>query len=215
MYPEHDGMRYVREAMLSDLRKKGIYSASVLQSMAQVPRHFFVSEALRYSAYHDTSLPIGFGQTISKPSVIGSMVQALNLTGRERVLEVGTGSGYQSAVMSVLCESVVTIERIRELSQRATSVLEKLGYRNVKCIHTDSFMDTDGLFDAIVVAAGTDILPVDLFTKMKDGGVLVIPIGDSGGHVIRKYVRHDEEKYFMEEIGSATFVPLVSGTCAS
>ena len=204
-------MQYVREAMMADLRMKGIHSASVVRAMTKVPRHFFVSEALRYSAYHDMSLPIGFGQTISKPSVIGRMVQALNLTGRERILEVGTGSGYQSAILAELCANVVSTERIRDLSQRAAGVLARLGYNKVSCVHTDSIPDAEGFYDAIIVAAVTDILPPDLLTRIKDGGVLVIPIGDQDGHRIRRYVKHEQDEFFMEEIGVATFVPLLSG----
>ncbi len=207
----HDGMQYIRQEMLEGLMKKGINSGAVLNAMFNVPRHFFVSEALRYSAYHDTSLPIGFGQTISKPSVIGMMVQALSLSGTERVLEIGTGSGYQSAILSLLCGEVVSTERIRDLSSRASGLLARLGFRNVECIHTDDFNDTDGVFDRVVVAAGTDLLPMDIFSKMADGGILVIPLGDSGGHTIKRFIKKGEDSCLEEVIGQATFVPLLSG----
>ena len=129
----------MKSNFLNDLSQKGIYSSSVLGAMVKVPREFFVSEALRYRAYDDISLPIGFGQTVSKPSVIAKMVQCLSLSGDERVLEIGTGSGYQSAVISEVTRNVVTIERIWELSERARNTLNRLQYYNVNVICGENF----------------------------------------------------------------------------
>ena len=204
-----DDRSYVRKNLLQELGRRGVASNKVLEVMDQVPRHIFVSEALRYSAYHDTSLPIGFGQTISKPSVIARMVQALDLMGTERVLEIGTGSGYQTAILARPAESVVSMERIQELSIRARSVLAGLGLTNVKAMHSGNFHETEGDFDAIVVAAGADIFPVDLLEKLRPGGTLVIPVGIEGEHRITRY-RKDFRGNIMEEvIGEATFVPLI------
>lgn len=207
-------MRYIQEGMIHALRKKGITSGAVLDAMAAVPRHLFVSEALRFHAYDDRSLPIGHGQTISKPSVIAAMVQSLGLTGDERVLEIGTGSGYQSAILSRLSVSVVTMERIGELFTRARGLLFGLGYRNIRFVHSGDFNEVAGDFDAVIVAAGADILPVSLFGKIVPGGRLIIPVGGPAGHRIKKYVMKRDGSVIEEDLGAATFVPYVVGETA-
>ena len=209
MFRKSDGMEYIRQEMVHDLSRKGIVSSNVLNAVFRVPRHLFVSEALRYSAYRDTSLPIGFGQTISKPSVIAMMVQALSLTGEERVLEIGTGSGYQTAILAQLSASVVSMERIKELSVRAKSVLISFNVGNVTFLNSDDFNETEGEFDAIVVSAGAEIFPVDLCDKVRPGGRLVIPVGNSSGHQIMKYIKKSDGTFIEENIGRATFVPLI------
>jgi protein-L-isoaspartate(D-aspartate) O-methyltransferase len=207
-------MQYIRESMIDTLKKKGISSGSVLEAMASVPRHLFVSEALRFHAYNDISLPIGHGQTISKPSVIAKMVQSLGLTGDERVLEIGTGSGYQSAILSTLAATVVTMERIAELANRARGLLFGLGYRNIQFLHSGDFNQVQGTFDAVIVAAGADILPVSLFGKIVPGGRLIIPVGSKRGHRIKKFVVKQNGVVIEEDIGEATFVPYVIGETA-
>ena len=203
-------MRYKQQRMIGALRKKGIGAGPVLDAMARVPRHLFVSEALRYRAYDDVSLPIGHGQTISKPSVIAAMVQALELTGAERVLEIGTGSGYQSAIIAHIAPNLVTMERIGELFNRARALLFRLSYSNIQFIHSADFKSAKGEFDAVIVAAGADILPPALFGKMADGGRLIIPVGGSSGHRIKKLVRAGDDLIAGEDIGEATFVPYVA-----
>jgi protein-L-isoaspartate(D-aspartate) O-methyltransferase len=200
--------------MIEDLKRRGISSSSVLDSMVRVPRHLFVSEALRYRAYDDISLPIGYGQTISKPSVIARMVEALRLTGEERVLEIGTGSGYQSAVIASLAGELVTMEIIEELFLKARSLLVTLGFSNVNIFHSGDFRTTQGLFDAVVVAAGADILPVELFEKVKDGGRLVIPLRHGRKHRIKRFIKKAADSIIEEEIGSATFVPYIHNESA-
>ncbi|MBN2077926.1 MAG: protein-L-isoaspartate(D-aspartate) O-methyltransferase [Spirochaetes bacterium] len=207
-------MVYIQQRLIDQLRRKGISSGAVLEAMAGVPRHLFVSEALRYRAYDDASLPIGHGQTVSKPSVIARMVQALDLTGDERVLEIGTGSGYQSAIISALADSLVTMERIGELFNRARALLFSLGYRTIRCIHSGDFHHAEGTFDAVIVAAGADILPTALFEKINPGGRLVIPVRGGGGHRIKKYILRRNGGVTEEEIGEATFVPYVVGETA-
>lgn len=207
-------MQYIHDGMIAALRKKGVSSQPVLHAMACVPRHLFVSEALRFHAYNDISLPIGHGQTISKPSVIGKMVQSLDLTGRERVLEIGTGSGYQSAILSRLADSLVTMERIQELANRARGLLFGLGYRNIRFVHSGDFNEVQGVFDAVIVAAGADILPVSLFGKIVPGGRLVIPVGNGRGHRIKKFTVKGNGVVAEEDIGDATFVPYIIGETA-
>ena len=204
-----DGMQLIRHNMIDELMKKGLNSRTVLEAMASVPRHVFVSDAFKYRAYDDISLPIGFGQTVSKPSVIGRMVQSLGLSGTERVMEIGTGSGYQSAVLAGLAREVVTLERINELYVRAGAVLWEMNYRNVYCVNTGDFNDVDDCFDAIVVAAGADVMPVDILNKLKPGGRVVIPVCQGDNHCIKRYLLREDGSVLEEEIGEAVFVPLI------
>jgi protein-L-isoaspartate(D-aspartate) O-methyltransferase len=201
-----------RVNMVRKLEQKGISSGSVLQAMLKVPRHVFVSEALCYRAYDDTSLPIGFGQTISTPSVVASMVQSLRLTGDERVLEIGSGSGYQAAVLGELSSQVTGMERISELAERSRGVIFGLKYSNIKIVNSDDFHSVEGNFDRIIVAAGVKIFPVELLEKLEPGGILVIPVDDSNNnHIIKRFVKKKNSDYFEEEIGRANFVPYLVG----
>ncbi len=211
MYLNDDRMINARRNMVVKLEQRGISSGSVLNAMMRVPRHFFVSEALCYRAYDDTSLPIGFGQTISTPSVVASMVQSLRLTGDESVLDIGSGSGYQSAVLAELAGSVTAMERIPDLAERSRTVLQKLGYM-VRVINSDNFNDIEGSFDRIIVAAGVKLFPSELLAKLNEGGILVIPVDESGkNHQIKRIVKKKEDDFFEEIIGRATFVPYIMG----
>ena len=209
LFQNKDRMFNARRNMVIKLEQKGISSGSVLNAMMTVPRDRFVSEALCYRAYDDTSLPIGFGQTISTPSVVASMVQSLKLIGDESVLEIGSGSGYQAAVISELARNVTGMERIPELAQRSKIVLRELGY-NVNIVNSDNFNIIDDMFDRIIVSAGVRILPEYLLSKLKDGGILVIPVDENGAnHHINRYVKKNSADYFEEVIGRATFVPYI------
>ena len=212
LFQNRDRMFNARRNMVIKLEQKGISSGSVLNAMMTVPRDRFVSEALCYRAYDDTSLPIGFGQTISTPSVVASMVQSLKLIGDESVLEIGSGSGYQAAVLAELARSVTGMERIPELAERSKMVLRELGY-DVNIVNGDDFNSIDALFDRIIVSAGVRILPEYLLSKLKDGGILVIPVDENGengtDHHINRYVKKSSTDYFKEVIGRATFVPYI------
>lgn len=205
-----DNYALSRDRMIHVLRTRyGIQSRSVLQAMSSVPRHLFISEALRYRAYENISLPIGCNQTISKPSTIALMVQALELSGHERVLEIGTGSGYQSAIIAQLADRLITSERIRELFRRARdTLLITMKYRNIVLWNNGDFRAIEGPFDAIIVAAGADILPTELFDKLKTNGRLIIPLGNGGRQVIKRYIKKDGSKIAEEDLGEARFVPL-------
>ena len=209
MYHSDDKMINARRNMVIKLEQRGISSGSVLDAMFRVPRHLFVSDALCYRAYDDTSLPIGFGQTISTPSVVASMVQSLRLTGDESVLDIGSGSGYQSAVLSELAGSITAMERIPELAERSKEVLNKLGY-DVKVVNAENFNEIEGLFDRIIVAAGVKIFPSELLAKLNEGGILVIPVDENGkNHKIKRVVKKRDGDFFEEIIGRATFVPYI------
>jgi protein-L-isoaspartate(D-aspartate) O-methyltransferase len=210
LYRNDEGDRFLRAMglMIQSLRSGGIYSTSLLQAFASIPRHLFVSEALRYRAYEDTSLPIGFGQTISRPS---TMLQVCEIRSSSRVLEVGTGSGYQAALLSTLCKNVVTCERIHDLYTRARQVIFQLGLNNVQCVYNDNggFDGVNGEYDVIVVAAVADATPPRLVDLMAPGGVMVVPVHSDHGQVLRRYAREEKGQLIAEDIGDANFVPLV------
>lgn len=208
LFPD-DGMSYIRSDFIQTLGKSGVTSGRVLDVMSQVPRHKFVSEALRFRAYDDISLPIGYGQTLSRPSVIGKMIEACSLSGDETVLEVGTGSGYQSALLAMLCKKVVTMERIEELHLRARQVLFNSGFNNITCLHQHSFDELEQVYDVILVAAGAVDLPQVLLEILKPGGRLIIPVLDRENHQITRIYKNRDGGISREIIGTASFVPLI------
>ncbi len=207
---DNDGFDRARRKLAGELQGKGILSERLLEALMSVPRHLFVSEALRFRAYEDAALPIGFGQTVTKPSTVARMVQALNLTGTERVLEIGTGSGYQAAVLSRLAAEVLSVERIQELHRRSREILIlELDCRNITLLHSDSFAEIRGTYDAVAVAACADEVPLELLGKLNRGGRLILPVESRSGQVIKKFIRQGDGSFAEEEYGGALFVPLV------
>lgn len=189
----------------------GIADPRVLDAMGCVPREQFVSHEMRDSAYEDGPLPIGFGQTISQPFTVAFMCEALRLNGTEKVLEIGAGSGFSAAVLSLLAQSVFTIERVPELAEQARSRLAELGYHNVHVITGDGTLglSSEAPFDAIVVTAGAETLPDAYVQQLRMGGRIVIPIGG---------YRHNQKMYRftrlegelrVENLGGFAFVPLI------
>jgi protein-L-isoaspartate(D-aspartate) O-methyltransferase len=170
-----------RRAMIdTQIRKRGVSSVRVLEAMAAVPRHEFVPLKFRNEAYADKPLPIGEGQTISQPYMVAAMTEALELTGSERVLEIGTGSGYQAAVLSLVASEVITVENHTLLALAAQERLTKLGYANVHVHNGDGsagFLDA-APYDAILVTAGAPEIPRIFASQLREGGRLVIPVGD-------------------------------------
>lgn len=169
-----------RERLLATLKSQGVTNARVLAALASVPRERFVPDALRVKAYENVALPIGQGQTISQPLIVGLMSQLLKLAGDEQVLEIGTGSGYQAAILSRLCRKVVSIERLAELSRTADMKLRELGCENVELHTGDGTLGwkADAPYDAILVTAGAPEVPSPLYNQLRTGGRLVIPVGD-------------------------------------
>ena len=170
-----------RRAMVDDqLRQRGVASERVLDAMRRVPRHRFVPEAVRSDSYQDHPLPIGFGQTISQPYIVGFMSDALRLEPAHRVLEIGTGSGYQAAILGELVREVYTIEIIPALAGRARAVLEELGYRNIHVRAGNGYLGWPEAapFDRIIVTAAPDEVPPALVAQLKPGGLMAIPVGD-------------------------------------
>ncbi|MEI8358496.1 MAG: protein-L-isoaspartate(D-aspartate) O-methyltransferase, partial [Deltaproteobacteria bacterium] len=183
----------------------------VLGAMAQAPRHLFVDEALRERAYEDRPLPIGHGQTISHPSTVAVMTEALEVDRRARVLEIGTGSGYQTAVLAGLCGNVYSIERIAPLAARARRILDELGHFNVALQVGDGTIgwNAEAPFDAIIVTAATPRLPAPLFAQLRAGGRLVVPLGDEHTQTLVRYRLTGYGEAEEEIIGECRFVKLV------
>lgn len=203
-----------RKRLIDQLRRQGISNHEVLQAMTDTPRHMFVDEALSSRAYENSALPIGRGQTISQPLVVAMMTEAvMTASKREKALEIGTGSGYQAAVLARLFDKVFTTERIGELARQARQRLHALKIHNVYARHADGLGGWPGQapFDAIVVTAGGRI-PEALFEQMDpEGGVLVAPIEDSGGlQQLVRFTRHGDD-FEREELGAVSFVPLLEG----
>ena len=170
----------LRHQLREELELRGIADALVLDAIEDIERDRFVPEALRAASYEDSALPIGNGQTISQPYIVALMTQELGLSGDEKVLEVGTGSGYQAAVLSRLCRTVVTIERIEALSASARHVLAELGIRNVVFLLGDGTLGNPehGPYDRIIVTASPPAIPKPLYEQLKPGGRLIAPVGD-------------------------------------
>ncbi len=203
-----------RERMVREhLAARGIQDQRVLDAMLSIPREEFVPAFLAQYAYDDRPLYIGYEQTISQPYIVGLMTEALQLTGAERVLEIGTGSGYQTAVLAVLCAEVYTIERIRKLSVRAQTTLRKLGIANVHFRVGDGALGWPEAapFDGILVTAGASELPKALIEQLAEGGRLVIPIGPLGSQTLHRITRK-QGQYIDEKLTRVAFVPLISET---
>lgn len=200
-----------RIAMVHDqLEQRGITNQRVLQAMARVPRHLFLPADTRPEAYADRALPIAEGQTISQPYIVALMAQALELEGNERVLEIGTGSGYAAAVLSLLAAEVITVERIPALAERASQTLRELGYHNVRVVLGDGTagMPAESPFDAITVAAASPWVPQPLREQLANGGRLVIPVGGRGEQVLLRLTRSYGETR-IEQLSGVRFVPLL------
>ena len=174
-------MQKVRDRMVEEqLIPRGIHDPKTLEAVRQVPRHLFVEDALQNQAYGDFPLPIGRGQTISQPYIVALMTQALGLQGHESILEIGTGSGYQAAILSLICEKVYTVERIDSLLVKARKIFDQLHYLNIltKLDDGTNGWPEYGPFDAIIVTAGGPKVPEPLLDQLTDPGILVIPVGD-------------------------------------
>ena len=202
-----------RDRLVARLSEQGITSAPVLERIRNVPRHLFVDEALASRAYEDTALPIGHGQTISQPYVVARMTEAL-LEGvvPRKVLEVGTGCGYQTAVLAPLVTTVYSVERIAVLQQRARRVLRDLRITNVFMRHGDGFEGWPPYapYDGIVVAAAALAVPPSLLEQLGSGGRLVMPVGPEREQQLVRITRRGEN-FEREVLGPATFVPLLQG----
>jgi protein-L-isoaspartate(D-aspartate) O-methyltransferase len=202
-----------RDRLVQRLRDQGIKSVDVLDRIRNLPRHIFVDEALSSRAYEDTALPIGFGQTISQPYIVARMTEALLEGGPlQNVLEIGTGCGYQTAVLAGLVGKIATIERIEPLLKRAKERLKDLGIKNVRFRHGDGTAGwaTQGPFDGILVAAAPLRVPEALLEQLAVGGRLIMPVGPEGQQELIRFTKR-EQKIDRVSLGPVSFVPLLGG----
>jgi protein-L-isoaspartate(D-aspartate) O-methyltransferase len=192
------------------LVRRGIKDQRVLNAFLEVPRHKFVEEYLKYKAYDDYPLSIGYGQTISQPYMVALMTEAINPQPAERILEIGTGSGYQAAILSRLCSAVYTIERISALASRARKALDDLGYFNVHIRLGDGTMGLpqDAPYDGIIVTAGAPHVPESLIGQLRENGRLIIPVGDEGIQDLKRIIR-TKDGVKEESLGGCRFVKLI------
>ena len=202
-----------RERLVRRLQENGIADPRVLDAIRNTPRHLFVDEALASRAYEDTALPIGHGQTISQPWVVARMTEALiEDKVPSRVLEVGTGCGYQTAVLAGFVDEVWTVERIDPLLRRARAILRQLRIRNVHARHVDGHMGLPekAPFDGILVTAAPEQVPEQLLDQLAQGGRLVVPVGGAGHQTLLRITRQ-EDQFHREQLALVSFVPLKSG----
>ena len=206
--------RRTRNRLVVRLRDQGISDEKVLGVINEIPRHLFVDEALAHRAYEDTALPIGFNQTISQPYVVAKMTEAL-VCGPpiKKVLEIGTGSGYQTAILAQLVEEVFSVERISGLIKRARRILGDIGYRNISFKHADGSLgwESQAPFDSIIITASPRTVPESLLNQLRDNGSVIAPVGDGNKQdlVLFKKTGADFTKTIMEPV---KFVPLLAGT---
>lgn len=206
----HD-YRLARERMVKNqLIPRGISDKRVLEAMGRVQRHLFVEEALEGEAYNDHPLPIGHKQTISQPYIVALMTEALDLTGKENTLEIGTGSGYQTAVLAELSKRVYTIERIRPLLDNARKLLEKMGYTNIRFKAFDGTLGWKefGPFEAIMVTAGAPKIPEPLKEQLAEGGRMIVPVGNKFSQDLIRVTRV-KGSFREENLGGCRFVDLI------
>lgn len=207
---EGDSYGGFRTRLMETLQAKGIRDLAVLHAVRRVPRHLFVPESVRHRAYDDVALPIGSGQTISQPWVQARYLELVGLRGHERVLEIGTGSGYQTGLLALLADTVFSVERVPALAQRARAALEAAGIRNVTVLVGDGTLGWRPFapYDAILVSAASPGIPEPLVEQLAPGGRMVIPLGTRDGQVLT-VLQRDAEGIRRTTVSDARFVPLV------
>ncbi|MFO7922500.1 MAG: protein-L-isoaspartate(D-aspartate) O-methyltransferase [Bacteroidales bacterium] len=205
----HKGLR---RNLIEGIRSKGIDDERVLQAMMKVPRHYFMDTGFVQYAYKDQAFPIGCGQTISQPYTVAFQTRLLEVNRHDKVLEVGTGSGYQTAILVEMGAKVYTIERQRDLFIKAQSFLPSIGYK-ANFFYGDGYEGqlSYGPFDRILITAGARDIPDKLKGQLKIGGIMVIPLGDSKSQVMTRVIRKSEDEFEKTEHGSFVFVPLLKG----
>ena len=212
MTRKNSRLEWARNKMVEkDIVGRGISDAVVIEAMGKVPRHLFVPENLRSRAYEDFPLPIGEDQTISQPYMVALMTQSLELTGAESVLEVGTGSGYQTAILAELCRRVYSVERIPSLAGNARKTLDSMGYKNVLVRLSDGTMGWEEYapFDRILVTAGAPGVPVPLIEQLAEGGMMVIPVGGNHSQTLTRVRKGKNGSLSEEKMNGCVFVKLV------
>ena len=204
------GIKMAEEQLIT----RGIKSKAVLDAMKNVPRHLFVLEKNQSDAYNDYPLPIGLGQTISQPYIVAYMTEQLGLSAGMKVLEIGTGSGYQAAILAYLGCQVYTIELLEELAERAKMILSGLNFNNVKVKHGNGYLgwQAEAPFDAIIVTAAPESIPEKLIEQLKDGGKMIVPVGEVSSTQILKIVVKKDGLILEKDLLFVRFVPMVDSS---
>ena len=198
--------------LIMKLRGQGIRSSKILSAIETIPRDIFIEKALKNHAWEDVPLPIGSGQTISQPYIVALMTSLLNLSGNEIILEIGTGSGYQASILSILCRRVFTIERIRSLHDFSNSKFRELGLTNITTKHANGGLGWPevGPFDRIILTCASNNIPKDLFLQLKVGGLLIGPETlEADKQVLNLYIHSEKNKFEKKQIEEVRFVPML------
>ncbi len=199
-----------RQELVDNLSEKGINDIYVLKAIGEVERQKFIPKAIRHHAYKDVALPIGYGQTISQPYTVAFMTQALKLKTKSKILEIGTGSGYQAAILDRMGMNVFSIERQFEIYNKAQKLLESMGIRaHIKCGDGTIGWEEYAPYDGIIVTAGSPSIPVSLKKQLSIGGRLVIPVGDKNSQKLKIITKLDDDKFQILDIPEFSFVPLI------
>ena len=207
---KHKGLR---KRLVAEIKEKGIYDISVLNTIEKIPRHLFMDSSFLEFAYQDKAFPIGEGQTISQPYTVAFQTQLLQIKKGQKILEIGTGSGYQTCVLLEIGAKVYSIERIKNIYQKTKQFLPSIGYQ-ANLFYGDGYkgLPTYGPFDGIVVTAGAPFIPEELKSQLKIGGRLVIPVGSGKCQTMTLIIRQDENTFERHELGDFAFVPMLKGT---
>jgi len=199
-----------RKDLVDKISLKGIHDIYVLKAIGEVDRHNFIPDAMKHHSYKDVALPIGFGQTISQPYTVAFMTQALKLKPNSKVLEIGTGSGYQAAILEKMGINVYSIERNVDIFYKTRKLLDKLGLRiNTKCGDGTLGWEEYSPFDGIIVTAGSPVIPKSLKKQLAVGGRMVIPVGNKSSQILKVVTKIDEDSFEIESIPEFAFVPLI------
>jgi len=206
--------RGLRQKLVKKLQEKGIKDEAILDAINDVPRHYFLDKAFAEWAYKDTAFPIESDQTISQPYTVAYQTSLLKIKPKDKVLEIGTGSGYQACILACLGAKVYTIERQENLYQKTSKFLEKIGFGRIRTLFGDGYKGAPRFapFDKILVTAGATEIPKALLEQLKIGGYLVIPFGDGDTQVMQRITRLEEDKFKTENFGQFRFVPFLKGT---
>jgi len=207
---KHKGLR---QNLVKELKRKGIDDLNILNAISKVPRHFFLDKAFAEWAYKDTAFPIEADQTISQPYTVAFQTQLLNVEKSDKILEIGTGSGYQATILAELGAKVYSIERQETLFKKTNRLLERIGYGRIRTLFGDGYKGAPRFapFDKILVTAGADEIPNDLLSQLKIGGIMVIPVGSGDVQEMKRITRTGETKFKKENFGKFKFVPFLKG----
>jgi len=204
--------KIAKKKMVDDqIKGRGITNISVINAFSEIDRHLFVRQENLNQSYDDNALPIGFGQTISQPYMVAIMTELLSSAKDEIILEIGTGSGYQTAILSKICKFVISIEKSSELVKIAKDNLQKTDIKNISVMHADGTLGwkDNAPYDGIIVAAGSETIPKSLISQLKPGGRMIIPIGENGNHRLKLILKEEAENYTEKDIIDCRFVPLI------